>query len=278
MAAHRYWRLLLSQCVNSTQPVVGEIAFATAPGGANVATGGTASASKFDTSFEADKSFDGNASTYWRVSGYVTGTGIGIGQEWIQYDFGAGNAKDIVEMRITFPSAPAPQTAPRAFTLYWSDDGLNFTRQRSWCEQSFANNETKTYDTTSIPSGQIINRKVLDKSSYRNNQAALPQAWYATVLRGLGFTRYQNCTRPWRLTPFTGKKRIAGTTTSLGQPIARRVDLLEQKSGLIVDRRFTGKDGAYEFKDIADIPYTVIGVDNSLEQNSVIFAHVTPVD
>ncbi|MBG4448725.1 discoidin domain-containing protein [Pseudomonas aeruginosa] len=277
MAAHRYWRLLLSQSVNSTQPVVGEIAFATSPGGANVATGGVASASKFDTGFEADKSFDGNASTYWRVSGYIVSGGVGLGNEWIQYDLGAGNAKDVVEMRIGFPSTPGTQTAPRAFTLYWSDDGLNFTRQRSWCEQSFANNETKTYDTTAIPSGQITNRRVVDRT-LRYNLAALPQVWYGTIQRAPGIARYQNGTRPWRLTPFTGKKRIAGTTTSLGQPIARRVDLLEQKSGLLVDRRFTGPDGAYEFKDIADTAYTVIGVDNSLEQNSVIFAHVTPVD
>ena len=60
-------------------------------------------------------------------------------------------------------------------------------------------------------------------------------------------------------------------------PLARRVDLLDQKSGQIIERIDTPKTGEFEFKEIADGTYSLVGVDNTAEQNSVIFAHVAAV-
>jgi hypothetical protein len=77
--------------------------------------------------------------------------------------------------------------------------------------------------------------------------------------------------------PTLGNKRISGSTTVLGMPARRRVQLHEQKSGVLTDERFTRADGLYEFDNLMNTPYTIIGVDPSGEQNSVIYAHVMPV-
>lgn len=273
MAAHRYWRLLISNTNGgASSAAIGELIFATTVGGASVATGGTASASDVASGYSADNAFDGiqSSSNAWRSQGPAS---------WIQYDFG-GTPRDIVEMRIYFPAAGtfALTLAPKNFALYWSDDGNTWTRQRAWSEQTFTAGGTNTYDTTEVPSGSITNRRISGVGTYRNIDAALPQTFFATLTRPpFGFARSHNWTRPWSVTPYSGALRIAGSTTVLGMPKARRVDLLDQKSGLLVDRRNTGPDGVFAFEQLADGAYTLVGVDNSAEQNSVIYAHVTPV-
>ena len=131
-------------------------------------------------------------------------------------------------------------------------------------------------DATALPSALITNRLINDRKN-KSIEAALPQTWYASAVRSNNMCRGRNNTRPWRITPFSGNKRIAGSTTSLGVPLARRVDLLDQKSGQIIERINTPKTGEFEFKEIADGTYSLVGVDNTAEQNSVIFAHVAAV-
>lgn len=281
MAAHRYWRLVISDTNggSTTSAVIGELILATTAGGASVATGGTASASDaFSDPYSADNAFDGiqSSSNAWRSSTRTFSSGP---TQWIQYDFG-GTPRDIVEMRIYYPAAGTFSLvfAPKNFALYWSDDDKTWTRQRAWSEQTFTAGGTNTYDTTAVPSGSITNRRILGVSPYRNVDTALPQTFFATLSRAsTGLARSRNWTRPWSITPYSGSLRIAGSTTALGLPKARRVDLLDQKSGLIVDRRNTGPDGGFAFEQLADGAYTLVGVDNSAEQNSVIYAHVTPV-
>lgn len=280
MAAHRYWRLVISDTNGggTNSAVIGELILATTAGGASVATGGTASASDVFSGSSAANAFDGvqSSSNAWRSLTRTFGSGP---TQWIQYDFG-GTPRDIVEMRIYFPAAGTFSLvlAPKNFALYWSDDNKTWTRQRAWSEQTFTVGGTNTYDTTAVPSGSITNRRILGVSTYRNTVAALSQTFFATLSRAsAGFARSHNWTRPWSVTPYSGKLRIAGSTTVLGLPKARRVDLLDQKSGLIVDRRNTGPDGVFAFEQLADGVYALVGVDNSAEQNSVIYAHVTPV-
>ena len=275
MANHRYWRLHVSQTAGNSQVIVGELAMAIAPGGASVCTGGTASSSSNPNGTDvAAKAFDGITATanYWNSATIATGAA-----EWLQYDFG-GSPRDIVEIRIYYPSDFAVTFAPKNFALYWSDDGVAWTRQRAWAEQAFTLAGTNTYDATPVPSVAITNRRLAGiGDSFKYNAAALPQTLFPTVSRPVGFARIRNFTRPFNMTPFTGKFRIAGTTTVLGLPTARRVDLLEQKSSLIVESRNTAADGVYAFEEIAYGAYTLLGVDNSAEQNSVVYAHVTPV-
>lgn len=280
MAAHRYWRLVISDTNGGggNSAVIGELILATTAGGASVATGGTASASDVYYGSAVANAFDGtqSAENAWRS---VMRTFESGPTQWIQYDFG-GTPRDIVEMRIYFPAAGtfALTMAPKNFALYWSDDANTWARQRAWSEQTFTAGGTNTYDTTAVPSGSIVNRRILGLSIYRNTVAAVPQTFFGTLNRTSGgFARARNWTRPWSITPHSGNLRIAGSTTVLGLPKARRVDLLEQKSGLLVGRYNTGPDGVFAFEQLADGAYTLVGVDTSAEQNSVIYAHVTPV-
>jgi hypothetical protein len=183
-------------------------------------------------------------------------------------------------MRIYFPASGTfgLASAPKNFALYWSDDGNTWTRQRAWSEQTFDAGSTNTYDTTAVPSSSITNRCLPGVATYRNIEAALPQLVFGTLTReSSGIARAHNWTRPWAVTQYSGKLRIAGSTTMLGMPKACRVDLLEQQSGAVVGRVYTGADGVFSFEQLADGVYTLVGVDNSGEHNSVIFAHVTPV-
>ena len=274
MAAHRYWRLYISKNNGGDYTVITELAMAETAGGANVCTGGTASASSTYGSQSASLAFDGavTAASSW----YSDQLYYSAGTAWIQYDFNA-NPRDIVEIKISFATGlNYLDRAPKNFSLYYSDDNLNWTRQRSWSEQVFFFGETKTYDATPMSSALISNRVLFDRK-LKNTFAALPQTWYASAVRSNSKVRGGNCTRPWRQTPYSGNKRVAGSTTSLGVPLARRVDLVEQKSGLLVARINTPKTGEFEFKELADGTYTLVGVDDTAEQNSVIFAHVAAV-
>jgi hypothetical protein len=242
-------------------------------GGASVCTGGVASASSANSASNiAAKAFDGVSATgnFWNSGTMAIG-----GTEWLQYDFGS-TPRDIVELRIYYPSDFNLTYTPKNFSLYWSDDGITWVRQRSWAEQVFTLGGTKVLDATALPVG--TNRLVPGfGTSFKYNSAALPQGMLPTVLRWGGFVRSRNWTRPLMAGIYTGKYRIAGSTTVLGMPKARRVDLLDQRSGALVDTRTTGPDGVFAFEELAMGTYTLVGVDNSGEQNSVIYAHVTPV-
>ena len=281
MAAHRFWRLFISDVAGSNSYVgVNELAMAESPGGANVCTGGTASASTVNGTHTADKAFDGSflSANSWACASNIFSQGSQM-NAWLQYDF-AATPRDIVEIKVTFPPSGGIFTnvnmAPKNFSLYYSDDELTWVRQRSWSEQSFSFGETKTYDATPLSSILIKNRLVLERN-LKEIESALGPDIICTTLRGPNFSRAKNNTTPLRCTPYTGTKRIAGSTTSLGVPLARRVDLLDQKSGQLVARINTPSTGEFEFSDLADGVYSLIGVDNTAEQNSVIFAHVAAV-
>lgn len=246
-------------------------------GGANVCVGGTPSASSiYNASWPASNAFDGvlSAASGWYCLYATYSNGL---NSWIQYDFG-GTPRDIAEIAIShYGSYGSDALAyPSAFALYYSDDNITWYRQRSWSNLAFSVGETKVLDATAISSALITNR-LINNWKNKNIEAALPQTWYSSAVRGPNMCRGRNNTRPWRLTPFSGNKRIAGSTTSLGVPLARRVDLLDQKSGQIIERINTPNTGEFEFKEIADGTYSLVGVDNTAEQNSVIFAHVAAV-
>ncbi len=274
MAAHRYWRLLISQSGGSNYVGITELKMAEAAGGANVCTGGTPSASSiFNASYPASNAFDGvlTSAASWYCAPYTYNSGL---NSWIQYDFG-GTPRDIAEITISHYGGEI-LSYPSAFALYYSDDNVKWVRQRSWSNLAFSVGESKVLDATALPSALITNRLINDRKN-KSIEAALPQTWYASAVRSNNMCRGRNNTRPWRLTPFSGNKRIAGSTTSLGVPLARRVDLVEQKSGLLVERVNTPETGEFEFKELADGTYSLVGVDSTAEQNSVIFAHVAAV-
>ena len=281
MAAHRYWRLFISKNGGSySQSVsVGELVLATTPSGAQAATGGTASASSTNGVNAASRAFDGttSAANYWQSASGTFSITVGAGQEFLQYDMGVGGGIDVVEVRLYFNGTETGSTSyPSDFALLYSDDGIKWTLQRAWSELVFTNGETKTLDATALPSNQIFNRVVV-RRDYRYNAAAnsgpAPSVLRMLQHRLIGFG-VRHAAAPVVMTPWSGNYYIAGSTTVLGMPFARRVDLIDQRSGLLVRMFYTKADGAFLFDQIGPGPWTLIGVDDSAEQNSVVFAHV----
>lgn len=305
MAAHQYWRLLVTGVAGGSQVAIGELEFATEPSGSSVATGGIATASSFSTTYTADLAFNGSVTgaDCWRsatvtyFNGYL---GVTLGCEWIQYDFGAGNAKDIAEMRISFPNIAATiplNNSPSMFTLYWSDDGLTWVRHASWGGVVFALGETKTFNVSGFTEGpkrgihdfryRIVkapnsNSKFNQRLLFDKRNAHRLAANHNQTING-NITRYTHLfdsrngyIKPLSMNPLTGVGRIAGTTLNLGMPAARRVILIHQKSGLLIDSKYTAADGAFEFKNLQVADYIVIGLDAQGVEQGLIYTSVKP--
>lgn len=272
MAAHRYWRLHISASASGQYATIGEIVYAESPGGAQAATGGTVSASSELAGNEAVEAFDGTVAT---GNGWVPNTSL-VFPHWITYDMGSGNDIDVVEMRITSPAGVTLTHYPTAMVLLYSDDGLNWYVQRGWNGLVFTALETKTLDATPLNPVDVYNRVVARKDIRHSNGANSGAPTIRKVVFGPTSPAYLHGAAPRIGTPYTGSYYIAGSTTVLGEPYARRVDLVDQKSGLLVRSVHTKNDGQFLFEYVGPGPWTLVGVDNSAEQNSVIFAHVPP--
>lgn len=113
-AAHRYWSILGRSYdeSGSRDTAVDFIAMAESPGGANVISGGTASATA------------GTASNALADDGTLWSVSIGSSETRWTYDFGVGNEKNIVEVRVKFGPAAS---AYKYFDLQYSDDGSTWT-------------------------------------------------------------------------------------------------------------------------------------------------------
>lgn len=270
MAAHRYWRLVIWRVQSNSQNAkVNEIIFATTPGGTQAAVGGVATASsQFNTTYTPDKAFNGiqSSADYWQSANEymgIAGSTPYQGQGWLQYDMGAGNAIDVVEMRIYIHTANTVIGPPRDFSLFYSDNGVNFTHLFSAGGQAWSDGETKTFDVTTFNSSP---RRVMHTLQNRYNAGAVSEP-----------NRWRNLRSFSNNTIFSGPNYIAGSTVNMGEPFSRRVDLLEQKSGLLARSVYSGDDGTFIFENIGPGPWSVVGVDETASQNSVIYAHVNSV-
>lgn len=143
MAAHRYWRLNVIENWGNFYAGKGAVAtidLRVSSGGSNLATtgNGTASASTEVVGFEASKAFDGNVDTYWQSGDAATAN-----SQWIKWDFGAGNEKDINYVALTNGNEAAGSQLIKRWTLYFSDDNNNWT---PWM-YSTSNNPSSSNDT-----------------------------------------------------------------------------------------------------------------------------------
>lgn len=272
MAAHRFWGLhISSNWGDGYYTSLAELVLAPSAGGAQGAVGGTAIASTFLRATESpDKAFDGSPTTSWRTS-----DNFHI-PSFIGYDMGAGNSLDVAEVRMTTLSGMGAGTYPRSFALIYSDDGVKWTVQKAWSEEAFSTGVERVFDATPVQANQVYSR-ILKELVGRNDQANVgPPTLRMTRPFGPMGGGVRHHTAPLAMTQFTGSYFIQGTTTALGEPLARRVDLYDQRSGQLVRQTFSKEDGAFLFDYIGPGPWTVVGVDSSAEQNSVIYAHVTP--
>lgn len=132
--AYRYIRLYITaNNGDASYTGIGEIEMALSSGGANVCTGGMASASsQFNTATgptgaSAACGFD---SIIGSSNGWVTAAGSAT-PSWICYDFGVGNAKDIREIRL-FNQLNQYTRVPKDLIVQGSNDGSSFVDIRSF--------------------------------------------------------------------------------------------------------------------------------------------------
>lgn len=125
MAAHRWWRLWITAAYGGANAGFAEIELRDSAGGTDRTGAGTASASGAYGGWPASNAVDNNTGTGWTT--YTTGSA----PWWWAYDFGAGNAFDIVELYITPRQDGWHSEGPSAFDWQYSDDGSAWTTVRS---------------------------------------------------------------------------------------------------------------------------------------------------
>lgn len=123
MSAHRYWRV---KCYSvgghpTSSWNVARMEMAESANGVDVCTGGTPSSSTdYDGSHTAAKAFDKDSSTFWSASAFAYG-------DYLQYDFGSGVTKDIVEVRTKDRTDSNVGYNMTLGELFYSDDGSSWT-------------------------------------------------------------------------------------------------------------------------------------------------------
>lgn len=264
MAAHRYWRALCTRSAFSLASIA-ELTLRTVADGAQAATGGTAYASSVTTTFTAAKAFDGVIGAGGNGTNAWESLSTGAGDEWVAYDLGAGNEKDIVEVSVSL-FVESTGYIPLRVTIQWSDDGTNWTSMSPALTPSTAAYANYTYAITATAAPRL-----------KAKRARLNPGWPSPTALHARAT-----TKRYRYDALDGGAflRIAGTVkldASPDVPVARRVRLFEQSTGRCV--RETWSDpvtGAYEFKLLKNQRYFVVTTDHTESYNAVIKDNVTP--
>lgn len=172
MAAHRYWRLFSIYNNGYAYTNVCELEMFTSLGGSNVCTGGTAFSSSDYPGWEAAKAFDGVKTGDQGWSSLSSGSQA---NQWVGYDFGAGNDVEIEQVAITARTHAAGLGGlPRFFAIEWSDDGITWTQKGYIPPQtSWGANETRTFDIVNEISAEMSAVSLASRSfTHRVNRPA----------------------------------------------------------------------------------------------------------
>lgn len=129
------WRLLMTPGSSGFNSVA-TVEFRATYGGADQATGGTASASSTGFGCPPQNAFDGSWSSIWH-------SGTGDNAPWLRYDFPAG----VTVAQVAITARPSENgVAPPAFDIEHSSDGTNWTKARSVTGQaSWGDGETRLF-------------------------------------------------------------------------------------------------------------------------------------
>lgn len=257
MAAHRYWRLSFARATSVIR--ISELALRTSVGGANVATGGTASASHTFGGNSAANAFDGNATTFWNASsGLIAGEPV-----WLAYDFGAGNDKDIVEYVVTVDSS-AGTGIPEGGYLQYSDNGTTWVTVSSGFKMSaFGSVTVPVLGDAAAPKGRkTYGRKFLGWAN--------PEAFR---LKGRGQRARIDALDGGRF-KIVGTLKVKGTPDT---PVARKVLLFEYRSMRVIRETWSNPvTGAYAFNLIKNQQYVVLADDYTATYRAVVADKILP--
>jgi hypothetical protein len=125
---HRYWRLSVPHSADGDFFVdSNEIELRTTPGGSDVTTPSTTIAASDELAFSgiAANAIDDDTGTIWTTNASPTFPVT------LTFDFGAGNAKAILEVS-WLPRPDAPSRSPSELDVLWSDDGSSW--HLNWSE------------------------------------------------------------------------------------------------------------------------------------------------
>lgn len=120
MAAHRYWRIFWLDDASVDKAATARLEMRTAIGGSSACAGGTPLAQSSAGLRPAAHAFDSDPATWWCSEENSPKKLV-----WLGYDFGPGNAKDVVEVAITASSVDFAR-APSAFKVQASDNGVRW--------------------------------------------------------------------------------------------------------------------------------------------------------
>lgn len=137
-AAHSRWRILITAGMHPSYISVAELEIRATSGGANQCSGGSPSASgQYDSTYSAEKAFDGVASTMWAKPG-VSGS-------WLAYQFAA--PVECTQIAIKSDNwSFGGNVAPLSFTVQYSDDGVAWTNWWSVVNsQSLTSGEVRVF-------------------------------------------------------------------------------------------------------------------------------------
>lgn len=182
--AHSYWRLYFPEGVPAGPGyqtakgvcLVG-VEMRESKGGANAATGGTASASsEYDTivtkylAVDAFQPYAGTGSrSRWQTYSSDAPPTTNF-PAWLRYQFAA--PVDIEEVTMTGVAGTGGAAMPRRFSLQYSDDGTNWTTKYSW-----------HVDTPWVTDGS-------DSRAFNDDNAAPPPTLFVTQGRVVSFINY----------------------------------------------------------------------------------------
>lgn len=140
--AARYWRYVkVYGAVTPGLAHVTEWELREEIGGADVIGGGTITADQYHAAgVEPDKAIDNNEATYW---GTTYNAPL---PHWLQYDFGAGNEKLIVESTVDI-RADTSEGIPNDIRILYSNDGSLFFPACGVAGMSWTAGEKKTFTT-----------------------------------------------------------------------------------------------------------------------------------
>lgn len=253
MAAHRYWRLLLSAVNTNSRAAVAELQMRGSLGGATLCTGGTILASGTSSGMVAANAFDGNTTTEWNSE--ITG-----GIPWIGYDFGT----PVSVLEISVRSSANSFMLSAWGLLQWSDNGTAW----STMGPQFA---PSTASTTYVFNGfaDVVAPR-LAGSGLR-----LPTAWPTNTARArvLGLSLRSDLVDG-------GAYRIDGDVAIEATPVipvSRVVLLFTADSYRLI--RSTWSDavtGAYSFPNLRLQKYIVLTRDYTRAYNAVVADEITP--
>lgn len=271
MAAYKFWWMRVSKFSNPTTIFFNMSEFALL---------NAADTSVMPTPYTVNKASPASSTSY------VSSLFDGSSSPWYHTGVAPGTPASLLITLGTPVEAAKLRTQVYDYGYYPSDFELFASNDLSTWDQLLAvtndpatvDYEFKTYNLASSPISQLITPPTPVWDNYVPAFAPRSPDLNSVAQRISSVSGWSSETKRIVISQKgDGGYYIAGNTTELGIPSAKRVWLLDQESAALVAWTDTDKTGIFRFDGLENRPYSVIGVDTLGARNSVIYAHVSPV-